>query len=121
MQLNLLKDGRIWVTWAGLGWINFTCWKASGNNFLSERYTLSFVIRQNQVTFPSKHHTANETDAFGFRLKEPIQCPLPGKCASLGRSQGRLSLRVCGFHAGAEGASQKFGKNRSQARLGQRG
>lgn len=61
MQLHLLTDGWIWVIGAGLGWIHFTCWKATGNNFLSECYASSFDIRHNHATFPSKHHTANET------------------------------------------------------------
>lgn len=105
--------------WVVLGWIHFPFWKTTGNNSALECHDLSFDIRQNYATFPSKRHAANETDASWLRTESvhrllPWQTRLPGKEPQQTAFQCVWSRFPC---TGAEGASQSFDKREAKPGL----
>lgn len=105
--------------WVVLGWIHFPFWKATGNNSALECHDLSFDIKQNYATFPSKRHAANKTDASWLRTESvhrllPWQTRLPGKEPQQTAFQCVWSRFLC---TGAEGASQSFDKREAKPGL----
>lgn len=81
--------------WLVLGWINFSCWKATGNNFGLECRDLSFDMGGITRLSPPNVTQKTRLTLPGSGLSVLIACS-PGKSTSAGRSHGKLVFSVCG-------------------------